>query len=118
MNSHPATTPGASTPCPLPPAVGSHLKMAVTANLGTGIHMADVDFTCEFFRKGAQRTQLIEKPQMTYVADDQYIAVVDTAVVGAGEYFLRFTALIPDPDIEGGMRRETVIIPTGIRVVQ
>lgn len=99
----------------LPPSVGSKLKMAVTANLGE-VHMSEVDFECVFFRNGGRSVQKIAKSEMSYVSDDEYLAIVDTDMIGGGEYFMKFTAWIPDADMDGGLRSEVVIIPTGIRV--
>lgn len=101
----------------LPPSVGTVLKLAVKANLG-GVHMSEVDFNCVFFRKGCQKTVKLTKQDMTYVGDDEYIATVPTSVIGPGEYLCRFSADIPDGDVPDGMRPETVVIPTGVRVVE
>lgn len=102
----------------LPPAKGTILKLAVTADLGDGIHMKDVDFVCNFFKAGiTTKSVTLEKKDMIQVDKDEYLACVDTSVIGAGEYFMRFTAYLPDTDVEGGIREETVVAPTGIRVI-
>lgn len=100
-----------------PPSVGTILKMAVTADLG-GVHMSEVDFECYFHKNGCQgRGVLVPKSAMTYVGQDEYLALVDTKVIGAGEYMMRFTAWIPDEDVDGGLRQETVCVPTGVKVM-
>jgi len=103
----------------LPPIVGTIIKIAVTANLGKNIHMVDVDFNCVVFNRnnGGQRGSItLQKGDMIYVGDDEYIAVVDTTVIGRGDYYIKFSADVPDSDCTDGIRKEIVEIPTGIRV--
>lgn len=100
----------------LPPSVGTQLKIAVTADLG-GVHMSEVDFVCYFFRSGdSEHGVVVKKAEMTFVGEDEYLAVVNTSDIGAGEYLMKFTAQIPDSDLEDGLRTEMVCVPTGIRV--
>lgn len=101
----------------LPPSNGTTLKFSVTADLGKDIHMSDVSFKCEFLNKYGKK-MLVEKANMVYVSDDEYIAVVDTRLIGTGEYWMRFTAEIPDTDVDGGLRTEVVTVPTGINITQ
>ncbi len=105
-----------NTPELLPPSVGTDLKLAVTATLGQDVHLSGVDFSCAFFRRGGTERLLLTKQQMTYVDDDTYMAVVDTTAVGPGDYLMRLTALIPDPDCPDAIRREVVTVDTGIHV--
>jgi len=100
----------------LPPAKGTKLKLSVTADLGD-LSMDDVDFNCTFFRADAtSRKQTVTKEEMVRIDRNEYVAVVDTAVIGAGEYYLKFTAYLPDTDVSDGIRPEVVSVPTGIRV--
>ena len=95
----------------LPPSFGTTLKIVVSGNLGQ-YHLSDVDFSCCFFAD-CQRSHLVIKKgdaKMLYMDDDHYLAVVDTRKVGVGQYHMKVTAMIPDPDIEGGFREEVVTI--------
>lgn len=100
----------------LPPSVGTTLKLLITADLGDNIHLEDVDFTCVFFREGLRNGQTIEKQEMTRIDKDEYIAVVDTKIIGTGEYYMKLSVRIPDNDVEGSLRDEVVVVPTNIRV--
>lgn len=100
----------------LPPSVGTTLKILVSADLGGGVHMDDVDFTCVFFRSEPRASQTVQKSEMIRIDQDKYIAEVATNVIGAGAYYIKFTAYIPDSDIKDGIREEVVTIPTGIKV--
>lgn len=101
----------------LTPSVGTKLKLNVHADVGSGLHMSDVEFECMFYTNNASRRSLtVKKSEMAKVDDDNYIAVVDTAVVGAGGYMMKFSAYVPDSDCEGGYRLEVVRLDTGIPV--
>lgn len=100
----------------LPPTRGTDLKFCVTADLGNNIHLDDVDFKCRFFRSGLNNGQTVEKKDMARISADEYLAVVDTKVIGSGEYYMVFSAKIPDGDVPDGFRDEVVTVPTGINV--
>ena len=100
----------------LPPSIGTTLKLLITADLGDNIHLEDVDFTCVFFRAGLRNGLTIEKQEMTRMDKDEYIAVVDTKIIGTGEYYMKLSVRIPDNDVEGSLRDEVVVVPTNIRV--
>ena len=100
----------------LPPSIGTTLKLLITADLGDNIHLEDVDFTCVFFREGLRNGLTIEKQEMTRMDKDEYIAVVDTKIIGTGEYYMKLSVRIPDNDVEGSLRDEVVVVPTNIRV--
>lgn len=101
----------------LQPSLGTTLKMLVTADLGNDLHLEDVDFTCVFFRSGLNTGQTISKDAMSKLSADEYIAVVDTRLIGTGEYYMKLTAYLPDLDVSGGLRTEVVVVPTGVRVM-
>lgn len=99
----------------LPPSVGTELKLNVTADLGNDLHLSDVDFIARF-SNGFGNPVTIEKKDMKKYDDDNYIAVVDTNIAGAGEYWMKLTVELPDNDCEDGFRTEVVTVPTGIIV--
>lgn len=105
----------------IPPSVGTVLKIAITADIGSNKHLSDndVDFTCTFSVDCAlkKKQQVVTKFDMLYMDDDTYIAIVDTSLIGTGNYYCTLKVLIPDTDVEGGIRPEVVRFQTGIRVV-
>lgn len=101
----------------LTPVIGTTIKIAVSAGLGKDVHMEDVDFSCVIYNDSIKSNSVtLQKSEMVYVDKDTYLAVVDTSVIGAGEYFIRFSADIPDTDCPNGIRREIVSTSTGIKV--
>ena len=101
----------------LTPSVGTKIKLNVHADVGSGLHLSDVEFECMFSTNNARHRFLtVKKSEMVKVDNDNYIAVVDTATVGAGGYMMKFSAYVPDGDCEGGYRLEVVRVDTGIPV--
>lgn len=101
----------------LPPLCGTILKIAVTAELGNNLHLSDVDFTCTFYSDSAIiKRQIVKKDEMVHVDNDTYMSIVDTKIVGTGNYYCRLDVDVPDNDVEGGLRKEVVSIPTYISV--
>ena len=99
----------------LTPSVGTELKLNITAELGNGLHLADVNFTAIFY-SSPRRSEMFTKEDMVKVDDDNYIAVIDTAKLGDGEYMMKLTAEIPDADCDDGFRTEVVKVSTHIFV--
>lgn len=103
----------------LPPSLGTVLKIAVTADIGNSQHLSSVDFSCFFHVAGREKKGVqVDKVDMIMVDEDTYIAVIDTAVIGVGNYYCCLTAFVPDDNIEGGLRKEVVRFPTYINVVK
>lgn len=102
----------------LPPSVGTMLKIGITANIGDGIHLSDVDFSCTFYNENrANAKQQFSKSQMIEIDDDNYMGVVDTKILGTGKYGVILDVDVPDDNVEGGYRKEVVRFSTGIKVV-
>lgn len=53
---------------------------------------------------------------MIKVDEDNYLALVDTATIGIGNLHITLTAYIPDNDLNGGIRKEVVCVPTNINI--
>lgn len=99
----------------LPPSVGTELKLNITADLGNDLHLSDVDFFARFSNPFG-KSVTIDKKDMKKYDDDNYVAVVDTKIVGTGEYWMKLSVQLPDADCEDGFRKEVVTVPTGIKV--
>lgn len=104
----------------LQPSVGTILKIGVTADIGNELHLSDVDFVCTFYSDMAiRKSVVVAKEDMVKVDDDNYFAIVNTEIVGVGNYYCRLEVDIPDSDIESGIRKEVVCFPVeGCKVVK
>lgn len=106
----------------LNPILGSILKFAVTASVvGVDVHLNDgqVGFKCTFWAKNALKRRLtLTKEDMKPEPEsaDCYLAVIDTSLLGRGEYWLDMEVTFPDSDADTGVRVERGRIYTGVRV--
>lgn len=103
--------------------VGTELKFNVSITPMNDVHMDDYDFECTFYpyvRSGKvnhKKSVVVTKAEMIRVDADNYIACVDTTVIGAGEIMLRVAAHLPDEEMPGdGLRTEIVSLSTGTKI--
>lgn len=68
-----------------------------------GLHMADVDFKARFYVSQNKALEL-EKSSMIKVDEDNYLALVDSTLVGRGQIKYRLFVNVPDDNWEGGHR--------------
>lgn len=98
---------------------GTEVKINISVEPIGDIHMDDYDFECLFYtyfnsRENTKKNVKISKAEMLKVDADNYIARVDTGIIGAGEIMCKLTAYIPDIDMDDNLRTEIVTFRTGI----
>ncbi len=76
--------------------------------------MDDVDFSCRFW--SFKDCVEISKAEMLRVDADNYVAVIDSKLLGRGTIKVQTTVQIPDSDCPGGIRTEIYTEETGIRI--
>ena len=97
---------------------GSDVKIAITAQLDDGLHLADVDFTVSIYNANEpQDAQLYYKSDCIRIDDDTYAVLVSTNTLGVGSYMGRLIVQIPDTDYTSGYRTEIASIDPGIKVI-
>ena len=87
---------------------GSKIKMGVHLEPFGDIHAESYDFTVYFFTPNGKVELGIVKEALIKEDSDNYIARVDTGIVGLGRLMFRVTASVPDEDFEGGFRDEAI----------
>lgn len=92
---------------------GTIVKINVHFDRIGNLSMDNYDFSCDFYIY-PNKSITIHKNKMIRLDEDNYIAVVDTAIIGAGEIIMRATAMIPDGDCPNGIRKEVAGCSTGI----
>lgn len=97
------------------PIVGTEFKVLVEIDPVDGVHMTDMEFTCQFYTR-QDRPMTISKKRMIKVDDNSYVALVDTTGMSAGVLRNRMTVDIPDKDFDDGYRREIVDVGAGTRI--
>lgn len=95
---------------------GTEIKVNVSIEPIDGFSMQDYDFEVEFFCSPVYR-QVVKKEQAKKVDKDNYLCLVDTKVVGAGDLKCKVIAYLPDADFEDDTRTEVEVIETGITIV-
>lgn len=93
--------------------VGTVVKINVHVERICCLTMDDYDFVCEFYVYPNKKVTVAKK-DMIRKNEDNYVAIVDTSVVGAGTIRVRVTAMIPDGDCPNGIRKEVGTCSTGI----
>lgn len=96
-------------------SIGTEYKINIGMQAIGDIHLSDCELTAIFY-VNTVKTQVIQKEEMVVVDDDNYIALVDSSLTGAGELKARITVEIPDADFDDGKRTEVVVVNTGIIV--
>lgn len=97
--------------------IGTELKLNVSVEPMNGIHLAQCDFECEFFRRGNKSNGVIvAKDAMIKIDDDNYIARINSQDIGVGPVMMTITVHVPDPDFDDGYRTERDTVWTGVTI--
>lgn len=97
------------------PSVGTDLKINVGLDIGSSITMDDAEFVVQFYND--RKSVTVVKENMIRVDANNYVARLDTSLLGAGEIFAKVTTYVPDADFASGIRREVMRASTGIKIV-
>lgn len=102
--------------------LGTELKLNIHIEPIDGLSMEGYDFEVEVYcnpkkvapasKKGTLLTNLV------YRDADNYIALIDTNIIGVGKMMCRVTAYIKDNDFADNLRTEVVVMDTGITIVK
>lgn len=76
--------------------------------------MDDVDFRCKFYTFRNELT--VYKKEMIRIDENNYMAVVDSSLLGRGKIKVQTTIHVPDTDIPGGIRTEIYTEYTDIKI--
>lgn len=97
--------------------LGTELKLNINIEPIGNVTMDDYDFEVEIYCS-SKKVVDITKKEAIRVDSNNYIILIDTNVVGAGDLKCKVIAHIPDGDFEDGLRTEISIIDTGINIVK
>lgn len=76
--------------------------------------MDSVDFSCRFWT--FRESVTLEKADMIRLDADNYVAVIDSKLLGRGTIKVQTTVQVPDGDCAGGFRTEVYTEDTGIKI--
>ena len=97
--------------------LGTELKLNVNIEPIGSVTMDEYDFEIEVYCS-PKRTISINKEEAIRVDANNYIVLVDTEVIGAGDLKCKVKAEIPDADFDDRRRTEIVAVETGIQIVK
>lgn len=95
--------------------VGTVVKLNINVEPIDGQHLKDMKFSCAFYVSPSKKI-ILDKSEMIEYDEDNYIAIVDSSLIGAGEIKCRLEASISDPDCPDGWRKEIVTFSTRIKL--
>lgn len=99
------------------PFIGTELKLNIHIEPIGETTMDDYDFEVEVYCS-PKRPIIIPKANAIRIDSDNYVVLVDTNVVGAGDLKCKVTAQVPDWDFPDQLRTEVVCIDTGINIIK
>ena len=99
------------------PFIGTELKLNIHIEPIGDTTMDDYNFDVEVYCS-PKKPIIIPKANSIRIDSDNYVVLVDTNVVGAGDLKCKVTAQVPDGDFPDLLRTEVVCIDTGINIVK
>lgn len=99
------------------PFIGTELKLNIHIEPIGDTTMDDYNFEVEVYCS-PKRPIIIPKANAIRIDSDNYVVLVDTNVVGAGDLKCKVTAQVPDGDFQDLLRTEVVCIDTGINIIK
>lgn len=97
--------------------LGTELKLNVNIDPIGSVSMSEYDFTIEVYCS-PKKNIAVTKEQAIKINEHNYVVLVDTNIVGAGDLKCKITAHIPDSDFSDGIRTEVAFIDTKIKIVK
>lgn len=97
--------------------LGTEVKLNIEIEPIGDITMDDYDFIIEIYCS-TKKIQTFHKSEAIRVNNWNYMVLVDTEVIGAGDMKCKVTAYVPDDDFSDQLRTEVAFVDTGITVVK
>lgn len=97
--------------------LGTKFKYNIHVDPIEGLTMDDYDFAVEVCTK-PRVSQKFAKPDLIRVDSENYVARIDTSLIGIGPMEVKFIAMLPDADFENGWRPEVIRHKTGINILE
>jgi hypothetical protein len=95
--------------------IPTELKLNIHIEPIGDVTMDDYDFDVEVYCSPVRAIK-VNKSEALRIDSDNYVVLVDTKVVGAGDLKCKVIAYIPDGDFPDSLRTEVVCIDTEIDV--
>lgn len=97
--------------------IGSEFKLNVNIEPIEEFTMDDYDWYVEVYCS-AKRVLSLPKETAIRIDNNNYVVIVDSEKLGAGDVKCKVVALIPDFDFPDTTRKEVAMVDTGINIVK
>lgn len=97
--------------------IGSEVPFNIYIEPIDGVSAKDYDFNVSVYTS-PKRAIEVQKSDLIKVDDDNYIVLVNTALIGTGKIVFRIEALVPDMRFPDGDRREIQLVRSKYNVVK
>jgi hypothetical protein len=97
--------------------IGTELKININIDPIEDLTMDEYDFKAVFYSHSSRQKE-IKKEEMIRIDKNNYVALVDSTNLGAGELRCKIIAYLPDDDFPDNTRTEVVCIDTGINIIK
>lgn len=97
--------------------IGTELKLNINIEPMGEFTMDDYDWSVDVYCS-AKRIVVIKKEDAIRIDSNNYVILVDSSELGAGDVKCKFTAHIPDFDFSDTLRTEVAIMDTGLNIVK
>ena len=97
--------------------LGTELKLNINIEpIGT-VTMDTYNFEVEVYCS-PKKTIIVKKNDAIRIDESNYVILIDTNVVGAGDLKCKVTAQVPDADFSDMIRTEVMAMDTGIKIIK
>ena len=97
--------------------LGTELKLNINIEPMGEFTMDDYDWSVEVYCS-AKRVIVTKKEDAIRIDSNNYVILVDSSELGAGDVKCKITAYVPDFDFPDTLRTEVSMIDTGINVIK
>mgnify|MGYP006976591296 CR=1 FL=1 len=97
--------------------IGTELKLNINIEPMGEFTMDDYDWSVDVYCS-TKRVVTIAKRDAIRIDKNNYVLLVDTEELGAGDVKCKITAYVPDFDFPDTLRTEVSMIDTGINVIK
>lgn len=97
--------------------IGTELKLNINIEPMGEFTMGDYDWSVDVYCS-TKRVLTIPKSSAIKIDSNNYVLLVDTEELGAGDVKCKITAYIPDFDFPDTLRSEVSIVDTGLKIVK
>lgn len=77
---------------------GTILKLNVRGLYLNTVNLSDVNFTCEFYAGNNSKSIIFTKRDLVPLAENEYLAIIDTSKLDTGKLKCRSKIYMPDGD--------------------